>query len=114
MSERETSWRSSGLRWLKFNFVGLLGIGVQLLALALLTSWLHVNYLLATALAVEAAVVHKSPIDAVHQIQSDKWRDLDTRKCSADEVLCGHAAKSLSCSQLAHDRLLLNLQFSGK
>ena len=58
MSERETSWRSTGLRWLKFNFVGLLGIGVQLLALALLTSWLHVNYLLATALAVEAAVVH--------------------------------------------------------
>jgi putative flippase GtrA len=52
------SWRRTGLRWLKFNFVGLVGIGVQLLALALLKSGLHLNYLLATALAVETAVVH--------------------------------------------------------
>src|SRR5246127_5070839 len=52
------SWRRNGLRWLKFNLVGLVGIGVQLLAIALLKSGLHLNYLLATALAVEAAVVH--------------------------------------------------------
>ena len=58
MRAGETDWRRTGLRWLKFNFVGLIGIGVQLLALALLKSALHVNYLLATALAVEAAVLH--------------------------------------------------------
>ena len=52
------SWRSLGLRWLKFNAVGAVGIVVQLVALALLVSGLGVNYLLATALAVELAVLH--------------------------------------------------------
>ncbi len=45
-------------RWLKFNGVGALGIGVQLACLAALVSGLHMNYLPATALAVEAAVLH--------------------------------------------------------
>ena len=45
-------------RWLKFNTVGGIGIGVQLAALAVLKSLLHVEYLWATALAVEAAVLH--------------------------------------------------------
>jgi putative flippase GtrA len=49
----------SGLvRWLKFNAVGAVGIGVQLAVLTLLKSALGLNYLLATALAVEAAVLH--------------------------------------------------------
>jgi len=46
------------VRWLKFNAVGGLGIVVQLETLALLISVAKVNYLLATALAVEAAVLH--------------------------------------------------------
>jgi len=46
------------IRWLKFNFVGGIGIGVQLLALAIFRSLLHLDYLLATALAVETAVLH--------------------------------------------------------
>jgi putative flippase GtrA len=46
------------LRWLKFNLVGLIGIGVQLVALAVFRSLLQLNYLLATALAVETAVLH--------------------------------------------------------
>jgi putative flippase GtrA len=45
-------------RWLKFNTVGAIGIGVQLAALAILKSLLHVEYLWATALAVETAVLH--------------------------------------------------------
>jgi len=50
---------TSGLgRWLKFNAVGFLGIAVQLGVLTLLKSGLGLNYLLATALAVEAAVLH--------------------------------------------------------
>ncbi len=50
--------RGSLLRWLKFNAVGGIGIGVQLAMLTLLTTGLHANYLLATALSVEAAIVH--------------------------------------------------------
>jgi putative flippase GtrA len=45
-------------RWLKFNAVGGIGIGVQLAALAIFRSLLHLDYLLATVLAVETAVLH--------------------------------------------------------
>src|ERR1700686_265020 len=45
-------------RWLKFNAVGGLGIGVQLAVLLTLKSGFHLSYLPATALAVEAAVLH--------------------------------------------------------
>jgi len=46
------------LRWMKFNFVGGIGISVQFAALFLLKSVLHFHYLAATAIAVEAAVMH--------------------------------------------------------
>jgi putative flippase GtrA len=46
------------LRWIKFNAVGGIGIVVQLAALAVLRSSLKFNYLLATAIAVEVAVLH--------------------------------------------------------
>jgi putative flippase GtrA len=45
-------------RWWKFNFVGALGIVVQFGALFLLKSVMRYDYLMATAIAVEAAVVH--------------------------------------------------------
>jgi putative flippase GtrA len=45
-------------RWLKFNSVGAIGVGVQLSVLTLLAGQLGLNYLLATALAVETAVLH--------------------------------------------------------
>ena len=44
--------------WLKFNAVGIIGVGVQLAALAILRTGLGVDYLVATFLAVEAAVLH--------------------------------------------------------
>ena len=47
-------WR----RWWRFNAVGALGAVVQLAVLALLRGWLGVNLTLATALAVEAAILH--------------------------------------------------------
>jgi putative flippase GtrA len=46
-----------GLRWLKFNLVGTLGFAVQLGCLKLLLHF-QMNYLAATALAVEIAVLH--------------------------------------------------------
>jgi len=45
-------------RWLKFNFVGGLGIIVQLAALQALLHVFHMPYLWATAIAVELAVLH--------------------------------------------------------
>jgi putative flippase GtrA len=49
---------STLVRWCRFNVVGGIGIVVQFAALFLLKSVLHLNYLAATAIAVEAAVVH--------------------------------------------------------
>jgi putative flippase GtrA len=46
------------LRWCKFNLVGGIGIAVQFTALFLLKEVAHFNYLAATAIAVESAVVH--------------------------------------------------------
>jgi putative flippase GtrA len=46
------------VRWLKFNAVGALGIAVQMGAFALFFSALHLDYMVATALAVETAVLH--------------------------------------------------------
>jgi putative flippase GtrA len=45
-------------RWCKFNLVGGIGIGVQFAALFLLKTVVHFDYLFATAVAVQAAVVH--------------------------------------------------------
>jgi putative flippase GtrA len=46
------------LRWLKFNAVGAIGIGVQLIVLTALRSGFGIGYLWATGLAVESAVIH--------------------------------------------------------
>jgi putative flippase GtrA len=54
----ESAPPSTLLRWCKFNFVGGIGIGVQFAALFLVKSVMHFNYLAATVIAVEAAVVH--------------------------------------------------------
>jgi putative flippase GtrA len=50
--------RNNLVRWLKFNAVGAVGICIQLAVLAFLRSGLGMNYLLATALAVEVTVLH--------------------------------------------------------
>jgi len=42
----------------KFYFVGAIGLCVQLATLAIFISGLHINYLVATALAVETALLH--------------------------------------------------------
>ena len=49
-------WRA-GARWIKFNLVGALGIAVQLAVLWMLLG-LGLEYMLATMLAVESAVLH--------------------------------------------------------
>jgi len=44
--------------WIKFNTVGLLGAGVQLVMLTFFKSVIGLNYLLATIAAVETSVIH--------------------------------------------------------
>jgi len=45
-------------RWATFNVVGIMGMGVQIVTLVMLQSWSLMDYLPATALAVEAAILH--------------------------------------------------------
>jgi putative flippase GtrA len=59
------------IRWLKFNAVGVAGAAVQLAVLWLLNGLLGVQYVLATVLAVETAVLHNF---AWHQAWT--WREL--------------------------------------
>jgi len=58
MSTAQESSRTILARWLRFNFVGAVGIAVQLATLAFLRTGLHLHYIVATALAVEVAVIH--------------------------------------------------------
>jgi putative flippase GtrA len=46
------------VRWGKFNLVGMMGVVVQLCALALLSRLARGHYLWATTVAIELAVVH--------------------------------------------------------
>ena len=46
------------MRWLKFNAVGAMGMAVQITTLAVGVHLLELHYILATVLAVEAALLH--------------------------------------------------------
>jgi dolichol-phosphate mannosyltransferase len=50
--------KAGASRWLRFNAVGVVGTGVQFVVLVLLVRVVALNYLAATVLAVEAAVLH--------------------------------------------------------
>jgi putative flippase GtrA len=45
-------------KWLRFNAIGTMGVGVQLILLLVLTKLFHIHYLVATMLAVECAIIH--------------------------------------------------------
>lgn len=68
---RRTSGRFA--RWMKFNGVGALGFVLQLGVLAVATSGFGLNYLWATVLAVEAAVLHNFLLH-----EKITWRDRQT------------------------------------
>ena len=73
-------------RWLKFSAVGLIGVGVQLAVLATLTKF-GLNYLLATAVAVEIALLHNY---AWHR----RWTWAD-REARSGRLLRFHLANGL-------------------
>jgi putative flippase GtrA len=64
---------------LKFNAVGAMGIVVQLTALVIFDSGLKLNYLVATALAVETAVLHNF-------IWHERWTWVERTRLSHSDV----------------------------
>lgn len=52
------SARTALKRWVAFNSVGTAGVAVQLTTLGVLSGWLGLDYRVATAAAVESAVLH--------------------------------------------------------
>jgi putative flippase GtrA len=65
--------RSAARRWLTFNGVGILGFLLQLAVLGGLIRLLGVHYLVATVVAVEAAILHN-----FYWHQRHTWRDRPT------------------------------------
>ena len=51
-------WKPLFFRWLKFSAVGWIGVGIQLTVLTLLAGRLELHYLVATALAVQCAILN--------------------------------------------------------
>src|SRR4029453_8866278 len=84
-----SAWR----RWLTFNGIGLLGMALQLTILGTLTRILGVHYLVATAIAVEATVLHNF---VWHQRWT--WRDWPTGSLrgSASRLARFHALNGLA------------------
>jgi putative flippase GtrA len=66
--------------WLKFNTVGLLGMGFQLMALTFLKGALGLNYLAATIIAVESAVLHNF-------VWHERWTWLERTRKNATGVI---------------------------
>jgi putative flippase GtrA len=64
--------------WLKFNLVGIIGVGVQLCALALFNHLLCGHYLLATIAALELTLLHNF-VWHLHYT----WRDENQGRCNS-------------------------------
>lgn len=79
------------LRWLKFNAVGIAGVVVQIWFLHLFLR-AQVNYLAATALAVEAAVLHNF---AWHQRYTWADRPCDGLACILSRLLRFHLSNGV-------------------
>lgn len=71
-------------RWLLFNAVGLVGAVLQLALLKALTTWGGLNYLAATAIAIECTVLHNF---CWHQGLTWKDRKSTSLKASAGRCL---------------------------
>ena len=70
------------VHWIKFNIVGVVGFALQSGALFVLThTTLHVTYLVATALAVELAVLHNF-------VWHQRWTWKDRPAANMLESLC--------------------------
>src|SRR5689334_5902473 len=86
--------RNDGLvrRWLSFNGIGMLGMGVQLLILALLVHVAHVHYLVATVIALEVTLLHNF---VWHQRWTWQDRRADSRATTVRRLVHFHALNGL-------------------
>jgi putative flippase GtrA len=100
--------KTLAFRWLKFNFVGAVGIVVQLAALQLLIRGLHVQYLIATAIAVELAVLHNF---VWHERFTWKDRAGGPRSAVAARLLRFHAGNGVV--SIAGNLVLMRLFVGG-
>src|SRR5688572_32656940 len=84
---------NSGLfeRWIRFNGVGALGSGLQLAVVALLVRAAGVHYLWATAIGIEAAVLHNF---CWHERWTWRDRRTGTHTGLAARLLRFHAANA--------------------
>lgn len=78
------------IRWLKFNLVGTMGMGVQLGALALFGRFAGGHYLYATAAAIELTLVHNF---AWHLHYT--WRDRRDRASRLTQFVRFHLCNGL-------------------
>jgi putative flippase GtrA len=95
---------STLIRWGKFNLVGAMGMVVQLAALALLNRVAPGHYLIATAAAIEIALLHNF-VWHVHFT----WRDRRNQTALVGQLLRFHLANGLvsMLGNLALMRLLV-------
>jgi putative flippase GtrA len=96
--------RDSVRRWLVFNGVGVLGFAVQLAVLAALVRWTALHYLLATAVAVEAAVLHN-----FYWHQQWTWRDRPAPAARAMWVRLGRFHLTNGAISLAGNLAIMRL-----
>jgi putative flippase GtrA len=89
-------------RWFRFNAVGILGAGVQLGMLALLLR-IHVQYLVATAIALETALLH-------NYVWHRRWTWPDEKRDKTGSLWRFHVSNGLV--SLASNLLLMRL-FTG-
>ncbi len=92
--------RSTFIRWCKFNLVGGMGIVVQFVTLFVLRSLFKFDYLFATAVAVEAAVIHNfvwhEQFTWVDRVKPDRTEISGTRIDRArSEIVDPHWRRSL-------------------
>lgn len=78
------------IRWGKFNLVGAFGMAVQLGALAFLNHAMQGNYMLATAAAIEIALLHNF-VWHLHYT----WRDRRCRSAIAGQFIRFHLSNGL-------------------
>jgi putative flippase GtrA len=84
---RADRFRQSARRWVVFNTVGFAGMLVQLAVVALLVRAFGVHYLAATALGVEAAVIHNF---ICHQRWTWRDRPAHSAKTTASRLMRFH------------------------
>jgi putative flippase GtrA len=67
-------------RWIKFNFIGGMGVAVQFIVLSALAGSVGLHYLVATVLAVETAVLHNF-------VWHERWTWVDRRAAHRSKIV---------------------------